>query len=128
MTLTRDEILAAVAQTKAEVEKIDVPEWNGVVYARRLSAADAEAMGLFTQTDQAASGRLMLTMLVNCLTDENGERLFADDDTAAIAAADFKIVVRLFQAVAKVNGLDAVDVDEATASFAAAQPSASSTS
>lgn len=125
--LTRDEIIAAIAARKAEVEPIEVPEWGGTVYARRLSAGDAEKTGLFKE-DAEQTAEMTIGLIITCLTDEAGERIFSDEDVAHLTEADFPVVMRVFAEVAKVNGLAAEALDEAIAAFAAAQPSASSSS
>lgn len=123
MGLTRDQIIAAIDARKAEVTPIEVPEWGGTVYARRLSVGDVEASGAY----EAGSNSTVL-MIITCLADEDGNRLFTEKDIASLTAAELPVIMRVFAEVAKINGLETDDLEEAIAVFGAAQPDASSSS
>lgn len=124
MALTRDDIIAAIAARKDALEPLEVPEWGGTVYARRLSAGEAESTGVF----DGGGADMTVRMLVVCLADEDGNRIFTDEDVKELSAAEFSVVTRVFAEVAKLNGMATDDLDEAIAAFAAAQPDASSSS
>jgi hypothetical protein len=110
-SLTREQILARRNSRKPVRE--EVPEWGGEVWIRVLSAADqvkiAEAGG------EAALGPARV--LVAALVDEDGTRLFTDEDLPELMKEDFPVIMRLFQRAAKVNGLTSAELDEAMASF-----------
>ena len=126
-SLSREEILAAIAARKAEVEEIDVPEWGGKVYGRRLSSGDVEKTGFFDEGAERPAD-MTVRMVIACLTDEEGTALFTEEDIAQVSEADFPVVMRLFGEVMKINGLKVEDLDEALASFGEAQRAASSSS
>lgn len=123
-SLSRDEVKAAMADRRAATEPLDVPEWGGTVYVRRLSADEAEAVGLFTP-EAVPTTRKMVGMIGACLVDEAGLRLFEENEVREIGTSDFQLVMRLFTEVVKVNGLDADASAEAVAGFSAAQGDAS---
>jgi hypothetical protein len=125
MALTRDEIIAAIAARKAEVDTVPVPEWGGDVFIRRLDANDLEATGLLDGGSGANAAKMAVQLMIICVAAEDGTPLFTEDDRDLLAGAEFPIVLRVFAEVAKINGLSNEELEEAMAAFAAAQPDAS---
>jgi len=126
MALSREEVLAALDARQHAVDPIEVPEWGGTIYARRLSVADLKASGLLAGTSGDPAD-LPIRLLIACLADENGELLFKSKDAATLAGAEFTVAFRIFAAIAKANGLSNMSLEEAMAAFATAQGSAGST-
>lgn len=125
MALTREDILAAIAKRSKEVTPVEVPEWGGSVFIRRLSAADAERSGM---TADDKSPEMISKVLAASLTDETGTVLFSATDMKALTEADLAVSARVFAECVKVNGLSSTELDEAVAAFTSAQPESSSTS
>lgn len=123
MALTRAEVLAAIGARETETIEVGIPEWNGSVYVRRMSAGEAEVSGLFDDPT-----RVMTRLVAMTTADEAGARLFTDRDVKALAGAEFAVITRIFTASASLNGLSDAALEDATAAFAAAQPDASSSS
>jgi hypothetical protein len=125
MTLTRDEIIAAIAARKVETTTVEVPEWGGAVQLRRMDAADLEAIGLMSgePTDD-----MPVRVLAACICDDEGNPLFGVKKLKELEAADAVVVLRLFAECAKLNGLMTAELEEMVAGFGAAQPGASSSS
>lgn len=119
MGLTREQILAARRDRKPH--RFEVPEWGGDVFIRVLSAQDQ--MQLAEGTEQAD---MPVKVLVHSLVDEDGARLFTDDDFAELAAEDWPIIMRVFQEAAHLNGLSTNELDEAMAGFVQAPDAANS--
>lgn len=123
--LTKEEILAAIGERRKSVETIDVPEWGGSIGVRRMTADDVERTGM---ADGKRDATMFPKIIAACVCDENGDALFSDDDVKALAEVDMATAARVFAQIMKVNGLADEDMEEAVASFAAAQSESSSSS
>jgi len=108
MGLTREQILAARRNRKPQ--RFEVPEWGGEVFIRVLSAEDQMALA-----DGEDSKQVPVKVLCATLVDEDGTRLFTDDDAAELAREDFPVIMRVFSEAAKLNGLSTKELDEAMA-------------
>ena len=112
--LSKDQIL------KADRKKtVDVPvkEWGGEVRLQELSASDrdlwenesfvlnAEGTGAKFNPKHARA-----RLVVRCLVDENGKRMFSDDEVAAIGSLSASSVQRLFNAARKLNAISNEDM------------------
>jgi hypothetical protein len=125
MSLSRDEIIAAIAARKVETTTVEVPEWGGSVQLRRMDAADLEAVGLMSGE---ASNDMPVRVLAACLCDDEGNQLFGLKKLKELEAADAMVVLRLFAECAKLNGLMTAELEEMVEGFGGAQPGASSSS
>lgn len=102
MTLSRDAILGAVdIQTK----EVEVPEWEGTVFIKGMTGAERDA---FEATNQR-NGEQNLTnvrarFLVRCIVNEEGTRIFADQDAAGLGKKSSAAISRLWEAAAELNG------------------------
>jgi hypothetical protein len=113
MALNRDAILGAV---DVQTEKTDVPEWGGEVIIRGLTGDELDAFqGSIRQFRPSLDGKGMepvliqegmrAKLLVKCLVDENGERLFTDQDAPALGAKAGAVIDRLYDIAASLSGL-----------------------
>jgi hypothetical protein len=114
MTLSKLDILNA---KDAKLQSVEVPDWGGTLYLRVMSASERDAYedemyrikGKDVEVNRLnARARL----LVRCLCDEQGTRLFSDDDAKALGAKSAKVMGKLFDRASKLNGLSASDVEE----------------
>lgn len=114
MGLTREQILRSRQDRKPH--RFEVPEWGGDVFIRVLSAQDQMALaeGSDTESDKT---RMPIRVLLASLVDEEGSRLFNDEDFDELAQEDFTIILRVFSESAKLNGLSTKELDEAMAGF-----------
>lgn len=114
---TPEEIRARVLalQTDRKPTPLDYPEWGEDIYIRVLSADDQMAL---SNVDDENS--MPMRVILHCLVNEDGERIFGDGDQAALGAFPFPEVMAVFGRVAKLNGLSTKELDEAMASFAPA--------
>jgi hypothetical protein len=119
VSLTREQILAARHDRKPQL--FDVPEWGGSVYLRVLTAADQIAL-----SDDVTPKDVPLQVLVHAIVDEQGVRVFTDDDVDELAQEDFPVIMRVFAAAAKLNGLSTDELEAAVASFGPAPDAFSS--
>ena len=124
-SLSKEQILAAIAERRKTVAVVSVPEWGGDVCIRRLNAAEVERTGL---ADGKRDVGVFTKVIAACLTDDDGAPLFTDTDAEALADADLATVVRVFGEVMRVNDLMDEDLEEALRGFSNAQLESSSTS
>lgn len=93
---------------------VDVPEWGLAVYVRTMTLGEMEAVQGFVdaaKSDTNISG--VAEMAVRIICDENGERVFSDDDADGIREKSHKALTRIVNAFTEVNGIDDETVDEA---------------
>lgn len=111
MVMSRDEILG---QDDIKTVPITVPEWGGkVVLLKGLSGTERDE---FEATNRR-NGETKLTnirarFLVRCIVNENGTRIFADQDAAALGKKSSKAIDRLWDAAGELNGNSEQAVEE----------------
>ncbi|MFI0897062.1 hypothetical protein [Streptomyces sp. NPDC020983] len=103
MTLSRDAIIAAV---DSRTETVPCPEWGGDVNIRSMTGAERDEYenGLRKkgQLDlRNARARLLVRVLVN----ENGTRIFADQDAMALGKKNAAVLERLYDVAARLSGM-----------------------
>jgi len=103
MTLSRDAILGA---SDIQTREVHVPEWGDSVFIKGMSGAERDA---FEAANQDGSGGQKLTnvrarFLVRCIVNENGTRIFRDEDAAALGKKSSAAISRLWDAAAELNG------------------------
>jgi hypothetical protein len=122
MALDRKSILAADDVRK---EKVHVPEWKGDVFLRVLTGTDRDRFEESYADQKMKAFRIRFLLLALC--DEDGERLFNDDESDILGKKSSVVINRLFEAGWKLNAftqeaVDALGEDSETA------PSGGSTS
>jgi hypothetical protein len=113
VTLTKDQIVAAIATRTRETRTISLPEWGGDVSIRRLLAGDLEASGIMERSDEDA----MLKAIALSVCDEGAEPLFGLEQVDELRQLDAIVVVKLFAAIAKFNGMGTPELEEMVAAF-----------
>jgi len=109
--LGRDAILAAEDLPQ---EYVETPEWGGGVWIRCLTAAERDAFEA-QQIQARVEGRKVTVtpdlqnakarLVVRCIVDEAGKRLFADKDAVALGAKSAAVVDRLYTAARRLSGM-----------------------
>lgn len=121
--LTKDQILTADRK-----KTIDVPvkKWGGDVRLQELSASDrdmwenesfvlnAEGTGAKFNPKHARA-----RLVVRCIVDDKGKRMFSDDEVAAIGSLSASTIQRLFNAARKLNAISNEDLQELEGNSAA---------
>lgn len=113
MALSRDGILGAV---DVQTEKVFVKEWGDDVIVRGLTGDELDAFqGSVRQFRPTFDGKGMeavlvqegmrAKLLVKCLIDEAGERLFTDQDASALGAKNGSVIDRLYDVASRLSGL-----------------------
>jgi len=107
--LTRDEIMELGA--KRNVELVSVPEWDGDVYVREISAGEYDKLQMkhYNATKGGNQTLLRASWVVSFLCDAGGERTFADGDTQAVSQMGAKAIDRIYEAGQKFNKLEESD-------------------
>jgi len=97
-----------------EIEAIEIPEWGGWVNIRSLSARERD---LFEVSIGAVMGKQNLSnmrarLVVLCLCDEDGNRIFEDNQADELGAKNALVINRLFDKARKLSGMSDEDVKE----------------
>jgi hypothetical protein len=105
--LTKDSILAAVDLKR---ETVPVPEWGGDVVVQELCGTDRDAFetSLFKGEGEArvfVTENMRARLVVRCLVDGEGKRLFSDADAAALGAKNAAVIDRLYDVAQRLSGL-----------------------
>jgi hypothetical protein len=114
--LARDAILAA---QDLKNEKVEVPEWGGYVFVRCMTGTERDA---FENEAYVVKGKnveinpenFRARLLVKVLADEQGKRIFTDEDLISLGAKSARILDRLFAVATRINGLSREDVKDLT--------------
>jgi len=127
--LSRDAILAA---DDREYEVVPCPEWGGEVRLRSLTGAERDAYEQSLVQTRGKSREMNLRnarakLVALCAVDESGNRLFSDQDVAALGRKNAKPLDRLFDVARRLSGLSEDDVDRLTEDFDDAQSDTSTT-
>ncbi len=109
--LSREEILSKVILQK---ELINIPEWGGDIYVTEMSgcARDAWEQTLIQKDDK---GRLIAPrakLIIATVVDENGERLFTDNDIDAIGKLSAGALEKICDIAQKLNFLQVADLEK----------------
>lgn len=93
---------------------VEVPEWGLSVYVRTMTLGEMEALQTFVDASKDdANTTAVAEMAVRIICDENGERVFGDDDADEIRAKSHKALTRIANAFTEVNGVDDEAVEKA---------------
>ena len=104
--LSRDDILNAAIKTA----EVDVPEWGGRVKVRELSAHEVTTLGIGMVTDDGKVDRsqvpdMMTQAVVLGAIDEDGKRLFTEQDVELLKGKSFDPIQRIAKAVLDMSGV-----------------------
>jgi hypothetical protein len=114
MNATRDTILQA---RNARLEPMESPEFGGTVYVRAMSGTERDAFEDETYKVNGKSVELnrrngRARLLVRCLCDAEGKRLFTDADAQALGEQPAYLLDPLYAKALRLNGFTASDVEE----------------
>lgn len=121
MVLDKDSILNA-NDLKREI--IPCPEWGGDVIIQELGAIDRDRLWpcLLDADGKNDPVNVSGKVLVRCIVNESGERLFSDEDAVALGKRSPKVLDRLFKVAEK---LIVLKVDDAAVKNSEPDPSES---
>jgi hypothetical protein len=107
MALDRKSILAVDDVRK---EKFAVPEWKGDVFLRVLTGTDRDRFEESYADQKMKAFRIRFLLLALC--DEDGERLFGEDEADVLGKKSSVVINRLFEAGWKLNAFTQEAVDD----------------
>lgn len=106
MVISKSRIVAA---TDTKLNTVNVPEWGGEVCLKTLTGSERDSF------EESYSGEKMKNFrcrfLVLTLCDENGERLFADDEADVVGKKSSLVINRLFEKAWQLNAFSDAAVD-----------------
>ncbi len=114
--MNRDEILAL---SDIKTEDVPVPEWNTTLKVRSLTGAERDE---FEQSRLKWKGNKVERNLANTraklvalsVVNEDGTRMFKDDDTSTLGRKNAAALDRLFDVAQRLSGFTKADIEELT--------------
>lgn len=118
--LTREQILATPWMPK--VERVETPEWGGHVFVKEMSGAQRDRFELSTvkgkgPKTEANLENLRARLVAWTVCDDNGKRLFTEDDIKALGSKGSAVLTRLFTKAQELSALTEEAVAELTESL-----------
>lgn len=107
MPLTRDTFLAA---RTPRIRRVEVPELDGHVHVRMMSAAERDAFEAAHLKAKDANFRARLVVATAC--DESGVLLFQPADAAAVGNQPAALIEPIAKAAAEFNRLTDAEVED----------------
>lgn len=103
MTLTRDQILSAADHQQ---QRAAVPEWGGevILSSPTLAERDAYITTLIGDNRTISIGH-RARLVVRCLVDDHGVRVFSDEDADLLAEKNPVVIDRLFDICQRLTGM-----------------------
>ncbi len=114
-------------------EVVDVPEWSGQVTVRTLAAYEkdeweeslTETKGRKVKLDM---GNLRAKLCALCIIDDKGARIFNDKDIESLGKKSAKVISRIYDVAADLNGIGEQDAADLIKNSGTIQNDDSSTS
>lgn len=115
MTLSRDQILEV---EDLDIEEVEVPEWGGSVLIKALSGTERDAyeasVSVFRGNERLPDvENARAKLVVRVVVDDEGNRIFQDEDIAVVGGKSSRALDRIFEAAAKQSGLSEEESAEA---------------
>jgi hypothetical protein len=105
--LTRQDCLAA---NDLSLKEYEVKAWDGVVYLKKMTAKDQID---FEEMTQGKDKKNILTkLLVMCVSDEQGNKLFTEADIDALNNKSAAAVMEISNAILEANYMTNDDIED----------------
>lgn len=116
MGLTPEEIRARVLSLQNDRKPIplEFPAWGDDLYIRVISGKDQEEL---EAVPEAESRKIVYRIILHCLVNVDGERIFGDDDEEALREFPAPELMQVYVKIGKVNGLTSKEIEEAVENF-----------
>ena len=107
--LNREEILSKVSLKK---ETVLVEEWGGEVLVSEMSGASRDAWEQAIREKDANGGLVSprAKLVAHTVVDDNGERLFQDEDLKTIGKLSSSALERVCDVAMRLNGLGSEEI------------------
>jgi len=115
MSLSRDQILQA---DDIQKESVNIPQWGGEVWVKGLNGAERDAFEVsIMEFREGKKPKLVLEnmrakLCAMTVCDENGKRIFKDEDIPALGKKSAKALSLIFDKAQELNGLSDEDVEK----------------
>jgi hypothetical protein len=112
--LSKDAILSA---DDLPTEDVEVPEWGGSVRVKALAGKDRDAFEASMQQQRGKEyvrnmANVRAKLVAKTVVDENGERMFAENEINALGQKSAAALDRIFEVAAKLSRLSDDDIEE----------------
>jgi hypothetical protein len=112
--LGREAILAA---PDIKTEQVAVPEWGGTVLVRGMTGAERDEYEATLVVGKGKNRDVNMRnarakLVVRCLVDADGKRLFGDADVAALGKKSATALERVFDVARRLSGMSDEDLEE----------------
>ena len=101
--LTRQQILAC--DDIGDLQRVEVPEWNGHVFIRPMSGRDRDRYELAMQSASREDTGVRALIVAAVTVDENGAALFTKGDVERLAGKSWRALDRIVEAALKAGML-----------------------
>ena len=101
--LGRNQILGA---SDLKTAHVDVPEWGGRVRVRAMNAGERSELGAVWSKD-GMPNEFFPKIVARCVIDENGKRVFRDQDIPVIGERSWDPIERIVTQVLEMSALTA---------------------
>lgn len=110
--LSAEQILKAA--DLGNVERVDVPEWGGHVFVRVMNGAERDRWELAAADgiEKRSTANVRASLCAATICDENGKRLFTDNQAANLSAKSAIALDRVFTAAKRLNKRNDKDIEE----------------
>ena len=112
--LSRDDIMRA---DDCKTESVDVPEWGGTVLVRALSGSarddwEASFVDRSGKKAKVKPQNIRARLAVRSIVDENGNRIFSDDDAERLGEKSAAALERIFVAASRLSRIGEEDIED----------------
>jgi hypothetical protein len=110
-TLTKEQILKA-EDLKTEI--VEVMEWGGSVNVHTMTGTERDIFeqGMVEKKGKANLENIRARLCSMTIVDDNGNRLFNDDDVVELGKKSAAALDRVFSIARKLNGFGDKDIEE----------------
>lgn len=118
--LTKDQIINACDR---KIVSLMIEEWDGVIRIRELSAKqriEYENMIMRDESDNDYS-KSILRLISFSVVNDNDEPYFSEEDVSILLEKSYKVILRIFNEICVLNGMQKGSVEEAVENFDPAQ-------
>lgn len=107
--VTRESFLA---KRPPKVEMVQVPDY-GDVYIRVMSGTERDHYEWQVwRGENASEANIRAKLLVKCICDEKGERLFRDEDVSKLGEVEAPVLVKLNIDALRINKMRTSDIED----------------
>lgn len=106
---------AALARISRRVESVAVPEWGGTVCIREISISEKDSLEASYDTSNKSGAwwqDFRAKLLILCICDEQGNRLYQDEELQQVSQLPAGGASRVWEAAATLNKLRKDDQEQ----------------